>query len=112
MSYESSQAAQASTNYKEAFSLFDKRGNGRVALDSLGDLLRACGQNPTLAEIADLEKSVGGDCETYPFAFAMRSCTGHFMTCARLQWSRRFGPYQPVLFREVDGMEANITRRI
>jgi len=55
--------AQASTNYKEAFSLFDKRGNGRVALDSLGDLLRACGQNPTLNEIRDLEKNVGGDCE-------------------------------------------------
>jgi Ca2+-binding EF-hand superfamily protein len=57
-------SAQTSTNYKEAFSLFDKRGNGRVALDSLGDLLRACGQNPTLAEIRDLEKQVGGDCET------------------------------------------------
>lgn len=58
--------AQASTNYKEAFSLFDKRGNGRVSLDSLGDLLRACGQNPTLAEIRDLERNVGGDCE-YPY---------------------------------------------
>lgn len=55
--------AQASTNYKEAFSLFDKRGNGRVSLDNLGDLLRACGQNPTMTEIRDLEKNVGGDCE-------------------------------------------------
>jgi Ca2+-binding EF-hand superfamily protein len=54
--------AQASTNYKEAFALFDKRGNQRVALESLGDLLRACGQNPTLAEIRDLEKNVGSDC--------------------------------------------------
>lgn len=53
---------QASTNYKEAFSLFDRRGTGRVAGDLLGDLLRACGQNPTLAEIGDLEKSVGPDC--------------------------------------------------
>lgn len=53
---------QASTNYKEAFALFDKRGQGRVALDQLGDLLRACGQNPTLAEIHDLEQSVGGEC--------------------------------------------------
>ncbi|KAF7845831.1 hypothetical protein BT93_L0411 [Corymbia citriodora subsp. variegata] len=52
---------QASTNYKEAFALFDKRGNGRVQLDSLGDLLRACGQNPTLSEINDLEKGVGSD---------------------------------------------------
>ena len=57
---------QASTNYKEAFALFDKRGNGRVALESLGDLLRACGQNPTLSEIADLEKNVGGDCTSRP----------------------------------------------
>ncbi|KAJ4289475.1 myosin II light chain [Collariella sp. IMI 366227] len=58
---------QASTNYKEAFSLFDTRGVGRVVLDKLGDLLRACGQNPTLSEIRDLEKSVGGefDFETF-----------------------------------------------
>lgn len=56
--------AQTSTNYKEAFSLFDKRGNGRVPLEDLGDLLRACGQNPTLAEIRDLEKGVGGDCRS------------------------------------------------
>lgn len=58
--------SQASTNYKEAFSLFDKRGNGRVQLDNLGDLLRACGQNPTMTEIRDLEKSVGSDCELLP----------------------------------------------
>jgi len=64
MANSQSSAAQTSTNYKEAFSLYDKRGNGRVALESLGDLLRACGQNPTLAEIRDLEKQVGGDCET------------------------------------------------
>lgn len=63
MANSQSSSAQTSTNYKEAFSLYDKRGNGRVALDSLGDLLRACGQNPTLAEIRDLEKQVGGDCE-------------------------------------------------
>ena len=54
----------STTNYKEAFALFDKRGTGRVSLDQLGDLLRACGQNPTLAEISDLEKGVGGDCKT------------------------------------------------
>jgi calmodulin len=43
--------------------LFDTKGNGRVARASLGDLLRACGQNPTLAEISDLEASVGADCK-------------------------------------------------
>ena len=61
--------SQASTNYKEAFALFDKRGNGRVALESLGDLLRACGQNPTLAEIRDLEKGVGGDCTFLVYSY-------------------------------------------
>jgi Ca2+-binding EF-hand superfamily protein len=55
--------AQASTNYKEAFALFDKRGNQRVQLESLGDLLRACGQNPTLQEIRELEKNIGSDCQ-------------------------------------------------
>jgi Ca2+-binding EF-hand superfamily protein len=60
-------SSQASTNYKEAFSLFDKRGTGRVPTDTLGDLLRACGQNPTLAEITELEKGVGKECEFRPF---------------------------------------------
>ncbi|KAK9366539.1 hypothetical protein V1509DRAFT_629743 [Lipomyces kononenkoae] len=47
--------------YQNAFALFDKRGTGKVSLQALGDLLRACGQNPTLAEIAELEESVGDD---------------------------------------------------
>ena len=64
----SSQEDQSSTNYKEAFSLFDKRGTGKVSIESLGDLLRACGQNPTLSEISDLEKSIGGDCTCIPVA--------------------------------------------
>jgi Ca2+-binding EF-hand superfamily protein len=77
---------QASTNYKEAFSLFDKRGNGRVSLDSLGDLLRACGQNPTLSEISDLEKNVGGDCESSTFCFHH-----HRTGCPNIhpKWGRR-----------------------
>lgn len=61
-------SAQASTNYREAFQLFDKRGNGRVDRGSLGDLLRACGQNPTLAEIADLERGVGQDFDFETFS--------------------------------------------
>jgi len=66
----------ASTNYKEAFSLFDKRGNGRVNIESLGDLLRACGQNPTLAEIRDLEKSVGGDFDFPTFSTLLNRPNG------------------------------------
>jgi Ca2+-binding EF-hand superfamily protein len=65
---------QASTNYREAFQLFDKRGNGRVDRSTLGDLLRACGQNPTLAEISDLERGVGADCTFLsPYAIDLRA---------------------------------------
>lgn len=71
-----SQNQQASTNYKEAFSLFDKRGSGRVPLENLGDLLRACGQNPTLAEIEALEQNAGGDCTYFT----------PFQTDALLKW--------------------------
>lgn len=44
----------ARVEYKEAFALFDKKGTGAVPRETLGDLLRALGQNPTQAEVADL----------------------------------------------------------
>ncbi|KAF2719522.1 putative cytokinesis EF-hand protein Cdc4 [Polychaeton citri CBS 116435] len=65
-----------STNFKEAFSLFDKRGTGRVQLDSLGDLLRACGQNPTLSEIRDLESQVGSDFDFQTFTSVLNRPNG------------------------------------
>jgi calmodulin len=43
--------------YKEAFALFDKKGTGAVPRETLGDLLRALGQNPTQAEVADIVAS-------------------------------------------------------
>jgi Ca2+-binding EF-hand superfamily protein len=45
------------SEYKEAFALFDKRGTGAVPRETLGDLLRALGQNPTQAEVADIVAS-------------------------------------------------------
>lgn len=47
--------------YKEAFSLFDKRGKGTISRDCIGDLLRAVGQNPTLSEISEIEESIPED---------------------------------------------------
>lgn len=43
--------------YKEAFALFDKKGTGAVPRETLGDLLRALGQNPTQAEVTELVAS-------------------------------------------------------
>ncbi|OLL23411.1 Myosin regulatory light chain cdc4 isoform B [Neolecta irregularis DAH-3] len=51
----------------DAFNLYDKKGNGRIPLKSLGDLLRSVGQNPTLREVADLEEEVGGDVDFATF---------------------------------------------
>lgn len=42
--------------WKEAFSLYDKKGNSTVSSINLGDLLRGLGQNPTQAEVAELVK--------------------------------------------------------
>lgn len=39
------------TEFQEAFSLFDSRGDGKIATSQLGDVLRALGQNPTEAEV-------------------------------------------------------------
>lgn len=37
--------------YQDAFSLFDSRGDGKISISQLGDVLRALGQNPTEAEV-------------------------------------------------------------
>lgn len=46
--------------WKEGFSLYDKKGNSTISSANLGDLLRGLGQNPTQAEVLELVKSVGG----------------------------------------------------
>ncbi|CCE88523.1 Piso0_002033 [Millerozyma farinosa CBS 7064] len=53
--------SQNTKTYKDAFALFDKKGSGKIPVEHLGDLLRAVGQNPTLAEIAELQKSIKSD---------------------------------------------------
>lgn len=53
-----------SAEAKEAFALFDKRGAGKIPQESLGDVLRALGQNPTQAEVAQLAASAGPESES------------------------------------------------
>lgn len=43
--------ALISTDYKEAFGLFDRVGDGKIQLSQCGDVMRALGQNPTNADI-------------------------------------------------------------
>ena len=47
--------------FKDVFSLFDKDGDGTVSTKELGVVMRALGQNPTDAEIAEMIKEVDVD---------------------------------------------------
>ena len=47
--------------FKDVFSLFDKDGDGTVSTKELGMVMRALGQNPTDAEIAEMIKEVDVD---------------------------------------------------
>ncbi|KAK3805842.1 MAG: hypothetical protein J3Q66DRAFT_359831 [Benniella sp.] len=46
--------AASDRELKDAFNLYDRKGTGNIAASSLGDLLRAVGQNPSEAEVQDL----------------------------------------------------------
>ena len=51
------------TEFKEAFSLFDKDGDGTVSSSELGTVLRSLGQNPTEEELEQLVNEVDADGE-------------------------------------------------
>merc|ERR1711896_34064 len=47
--------------FKEAFSLFDKDGDGTITTKELGTWVRSLGQNPTEAELQDMINEVDAD---------------------------------------------------
>merc|ERR1711865_534405 len=47
--------------FKEAFSLFDKDGDGTITTKELGIVMRSLGQNPTVAELQDMINEVDAD---------------------------------------------------
>ena len=47
--------------FKEAFSLFDKDGDGTITNKELGTVMRSLGQNPTEAELQDMINEVDAD---------------------------------------------------
>ena len=49
--------------YKEAFSLFDKNGDGYISSKELGIVMRSLGQNPSEAELQDMINEVDFDGE-------------------------------------------------
>ena len=44
--------------YRDAFALFDKRGDGKIDSDQIGDVLRALNLNPTEADVKKIVNEV------------------------------------------------------
>ncbi|CAO1638113.1 unnamed protein product [Parajaminaea phylloscopi] len=53
--------AEQIAEFKEAFSLFDKDGDGSITVKELGTVMRSLGQNPTEAELQDMVNEVDAD---------------------------------------------------
>ena len=49
--------------FKEAFSMFDKNGDGTISSHELGTIMRSLGQNPTESELMDMINEVDIDGE-------------------------------------------------
>lgn len=47
-----------SVEYRDAFALFDKRGDGKIDSDQIGDVLRALNLNPSQAEVLKIVQEI------------------------------------------------------
>ncbi|KAH3846299.1 calmodulin-like [Dreissena polymorpha] len=47
--------------FKEAFSLYDKAGEGAIDVKELGTVMRALGQNPSMAELEETKMDLESD---------------------------------------------------
>lgn len=52
--------------FKEAFSLYDKAGEGAIDSKELGTVLRALGQNPSMAELEEMKTELESDSVDFP----------------------------------------------
>ena len=58
-------------NYKEAFTLVDRDGDGTILTNEIGTVFRMLGQNPTQAELADMEQEVDNETIDFPEVCAL-----------------------------------------
>eukprot|EP00794_Sanderia_malayensis_P003360 gene3360-3849_t len=51
------------SEFQDSFALFDKKGDGMISSNQIGDVLRALGLNPLLSEVHKLQKEIDPDGE-------------------------------------------------
>ena len=49
------------SEFKEAFTLFDKDGSGAISIDELGQVMKSLGQNPSRTELQEMIQEVDDD---------------------------------------------------
>ena len=49
------------TEYREAFAMFDKNGDGTITITELGSVMKSLGNNPTDIELQDMINEVDAD---------------------------------------------------
>lgn len=65
-------------DFRKAFLLFDKDGNGRITADELIDVMRSLGQSPTSREVEEMIKKADQDGKTYIHHTIMPTNSFHF----------------------------------
>lgn len=65
-------------DFRKAFLLFDKDGNGRITADELIDVMRSLGQSPTSREVEEMIKKADQDGKTYIHHTIMPTNSIHF----------------------------------
>lgn len=56
-------SSSSDPDYREAFGLFDRVGDNKVAYNQVADIMRALGQNPTNKEVAKILGNPSADGE-------------------------------------------------
>lgn len=79
------QTEEQISEFKEAFSLFDKDGDGTITTKELGTVMRSLGQNPTEAELGDMINE-GGCWPIYMYAWRQNAGLSQWLICRWPLW--------------------------
>ena len=68
------------TDFKEAFALLDKDGDGTINTKELGVLMRSLGENPTEQELEEIIREIDMDGNFYPFCCTVSKTSRSVLT--------------------------------